>query len=940
MKIWKGMCCIGAALLLGACSFGGGDAETEVYPGGIFYSDNMTLTVDGADCPVYEVGGRAAVAIEDILTHGFSADTDTVEKSSGDKQQLLLLSKTGENENTEEAVQFLDGKDVGDITVYINGNYIELYESDGKLCALLDVIGNAYNSTLRDSGVSEAYMASSYNGEDNSAVLDTEYDRLPKADDTIEEFKAKDPIFTQEIVREIENDDFTIVQKNIYYDFYKTREEVLKVDKEGRAFYIGSVFSDLYGISAVDDLEFDGEKLRFSGIRNGERGWYAADIDTGKPEECLPHTSYEQKVSELSPMWQAETDRGGLFVIEENGRQRIILIDREGFTHYISRDITAGKEFSQITDIELTEEGLRFSGDSEEYLVDTETGGVIGDTIYSDPSTIILDGVHIQSYEIGGKKAIRAEDLVNCGFNIVSDDQGINLVEQEIAESRTDCAGLGRTEIGRAQKTKSRVRFNGMTIPSLECGGSHYLLIDDLCGFRTEYNSEWGYSDYNMKLTEEAGVLNIELFRLGGMKDGEYERLNAMVSEPEFGLYTESRELEAPYFGAKLEPQSGVYAGMNGDGMVPRGQLSATLNYLEFDTYQTEVYRINSTYIEDMDCLCIVPWNITDLSLVYDNDEYMRYTLDKLKAFGKPMIIRFGAEMNVSQIGDMPAAYVNAFRKVSELIHAEYPEFAVMWSINDLGGLNKPTAYYYPGDEYVDWIGVSSFMKKHFMAQTGADRATDVYFMTGDFAYHTNALKNVTQFMRENGIQKPLAISEGGTATSLNYENGGEIDEWSQRRMENMYWYVPMRYPEVKLIDYFNRSTSSEAQSYDISSKKELVDIFEEATTAGMYRKSYSEGAEFTFVNAVGRTYQAEDMIPLYTFAYVPEEDVSRVAYSIDGALLAECTEVPYRYEMDISELAEGDHLLSIDVTAGDMVFQQSHMVNKTGNEVNITEAQ
>ena len=139
-------------------------------------------------------------------------------------------------------------------------------------------------------------------------------------------------------------------------------------------------------------------------------------------------------------------------------------------------------------------------------------------------------------------------------------------------------------------------------------------------------------------------------------------------------------------------------------------------SYVEFDDFQTQLNKPSSYIIPEKDCISQVPWNVADINLVLDeeNDDYIRETLDNLAAYNKPTIVRFGAEMNIGYLGDSPSAYVKAFRKIADMVH-EYHNFAVMWSPNDNGSLDRPFWYYYPGDEYVDWIGVSSFSKMDFL---------------------------------------------------------------------------------------------------------------------------------------------------------------------------------------------------------------------------------
>lgn len=914
-------------------------APTEIIQNGIFYNSAAEVTIDGITTTAYDIGGRSSIDVLSLIDHGFSADYDEVEDASGKITKIIFLNKTGKDESLkkQEIENFIKTGDPIEIKVYVNGNYATIYDQDGTLCMMADVLGDSIHSSLKDYGVSEYYVGSRYDPDTGKVEIDTDLDKLPSPENVINKFKNENEIFTQEIVKEINCDGYKLLQKNVYYDHYRTRNEILRIDNSGKAMYIGALFSDVYGISDIDDLRFENGTICFSGKRNNKIEYFTASPDTGKITSNGTALSYDQKYSQLNAQWTSPASDGTIALIENNSKKRIIYLHFNGNVDYISTNITDGKEFQQVSDISLADSTLSFNGDGTNYLVNINTSGVITGSVVSGSKPLTLDGVTLPSYDINGKTALCAEELVNCGFTLKEEKGGINLIEQEIAENMMNTPSQGQSTLGNSEKTKFRVRINGMTVPSFECGARHYILVDDLCDFRTDYNTQWGYSDYNMRKESNGEQINISLFRLGGMKEGEFERLNNMVSNNEIELYTESYEKEAPYFGAKLEPECGIYAGMTGDGIIPAGNISCTLNYFEFDTYQTDLYLINRGFVENMDCMCVIPWNITDLSLVYENDTYIRKTLDNLKKYNKPMIIRFGAEMNVSQIGDMPAAYVNAFRKIADIIHSEYPQFAVMWSVNDLGGLNKPMEYYYPGDEYVDWVGISSFMKKHFNGQTDMSRDGNVYFMTGDFAYHTNALKNIISFMEEKSIRKPLAISEGGTVTSLNYTGGGEIKEWSKERMRNMYWYVAMRYPQVKIIDYFNRSTNAEPQSYDISSHEYLVDIFDEATTSGAYRQGYSSGPDFTFVTAAGRQY-TQDTIPLYTYAYIPEGNNTEVSYSLDENLLScQNDTIPYKCVLDTSQIADGMHTLKISAASSAGSIEKIYTLEKNNSAITIS---
>lgn len=115
--------------------------------------------------------------------------------------------------------------------------------------------------------------------------------------------------------------------------------------------------------------------------------------------------------------------------------------------------------------------------------------------------------------------------------------------------------------------------------------------------------------------------------------------------------------------------------------------------------------------------------------------------LRKLNDEGTPVMVRFAHEMNGSWYawGQQPERYIEVFRKVSDAIHSQAPGTSMMWApnyggdypftggqfaarpgtkdfaaldTNDDGSVTMTDdsyAPYYPGDTYVDWVGISLY---------------------------------------------------------------------------------------------------------------------------------------------------------------------------------------------------------------------------------------
>lgn len=342
---------------------------------------------------------------------------------------------------------------------------------------------------------------------------------------------------------------------------------------------------------------------------------------------------------------------------------------------------------------------------------------------------VIFDGYYIQGYSCDNKILISVDDMLRYGFEAEYNNEKniINFRSTSGIEGSPTPQLIESTDFI-AEKSDIDIRINGIKTDAYSLDGYACVSVDSLVSLTEDYNVLWGWSDYNMNGGYDAktGTFIINNFRFN-VSDWNVllSEMEDLVDDTEIDLYTEGSPEESVYYGARLEPKSGVYAGIvsdgNGDPETGKPEIfhhdfGVYSSYIEFDEFQTDFNKPSSYIIPEKDCLNQVPWNIVDINLALDdeNNKYIKKTLNNIKKYNKPAIIRFGAEMNVGTLGDSPSAYVKAFRKIADIIHKDYPNFAVMWSPNDSGSLDRPFWYYYPGDEYVDWVGVSSFSKKTF----------------------------------------------------------------------------------------------------------------------------------------------------------------------------------------------------------------------------------
>jgi putative cell wall-binding protein len=165
-------------------------------------------------------------------------------------------------------------------------------------------------------------------------------------------------------------------------------------------------------------------------------------------------------------------------------------------------------------------------------------------------------------------------------------------------------------------------------------------------------------------------------------------------------------------------------------------------------------------------------------------DGVVKARADAMKAFGRPMLFSFNAEpFDESRKGwGTPAEFVDAFRHIVSVFRAQGAtnvSFAWVLTGYDFTISGRPEAFY-PGDEWVDWIGADPYNfftrdKKwqSFSAVAGA-------FHTWGAARH-----------------KPLVLAEWGTEEDPAVP--GRKAAWFTEALATL-----LTWPEVKAVVYFN----------------------------------------------------------------------------------------------------------------------------------------
>ena len=212
---------------------------------------------------------------------------------------------------------------------------------------------------------------------------------------------------------------------------------------------------------------------------------------------------------------------------------------------------------------------------------------------------------------------------------------------------------------------------------------------------------------------------------------------------------------------------------------------------------------------------------------------------------GVPVFVRFAHEMNGSWYAwsQQPAEYVAAFRKVAAAVHAEAPTSAMVWAPNYGGGYPFPGRYaaapgtpafgsldtdgdgrlsmaddpyqpYYPGDDAVDWVGMSLYHWGSSWPWGENERPEAgklVAQLTGEYRGASGDERSLPDFYATYAGTKgkPLAITETAAFYAPGAGAADKADEAEESAIKGDWWQQVFavaadgRFPRLAMVNWF-----------------------------------------------------------------------------------------------------------------------------------------
>lgn len=397
---------------------------------------------------------------------------------------------------------------------------------------------------------------------------------------------------------------------------------------------------------------------------------------------------------------------------------------------------------------------------------------------------------------------------------------------------------------------------------------------------------------------------------------GAEDMLRAEAIRTEVALYAEVEATDvslAPY-----EPASGVYLGIYSELDKDIGQkMNLTKNvygrhasyilYQDWNQniqYGTKSYPLDvplaQTIKEEDAALHLVLNAMNGLETVEKNDWIVNWAKEA-KKLDMPIFLRLFCEMNGDWVpwhGD-PELFIEKWRMVHDVMAVYAPNVVMVWTPNDApvetsDGIRIED--YYPGDDYVDWVGVNFYTDYYNSGQT-----------EGKDNHLSNPLSHLDYIYDMYSDKKPIMIGETGVA-HYSIPNSEDVTPWAVENIKKFYGQLYVKYPRVKAIHYFSvnqmddsNASGSKWSNYSLAENDSVKEAYKTIIDSPYYLGKIETTHDKTYVPI--EPFEAADYKKITAYAKISDYKISKIEFYNEEKLLGMDETYPFELESDLSDV-------------------------------------
>lgn len=342
--------------------------------------------------------------------------------------------------------------------------------------------------------------------------------------------------------------------------------------------------------------------------------------------------------------------------------------------------------------------------------------------------------------------------------------------------------------------------------------------------------------------------------RRGDPQGAEAERRRArrLLTDLAIGITV---PVSAPSRLAKLEPPAGCWLGVldqtpdgrlgNADDLAHRlgRSVGVAFNYARYG----EPFPMGWARAEaSRGRLVQIAWEPQGGLGEVQDDAYLNQWARDASHCGTGVFLRFAGEMNGgwTRWGRSPVAYRRAFRLVHAVVARQAPNVALVWAPNAVPLSNVDA--YYPGDDAVDWVGISLYLVRFYDDNLSRPAWRDA----------PNAF--IDPFYAKYAGRKPLCLVECGITRRSRVE-GADADPFAAARIADLFDALRVRYPRLKMACWFDRNNLTGAtparrlNDYSLPRGSLALSAFQSATADPYFLGSVGERAPLAYARVGSR---------------------------------------------------------------------------------------
>ena len=296
------------------------------------------------------------------------------------------------------------------------------------------------------------------------------------------------------------------------------------------------------------------------------------------------------------------------------------------------------------------------------------------------------------------------------------------------------------------------------------------------------------------------------------------------------------------------------------------------------------------------------------------DDYYLREFADAAAEANCPIFLRFAAEMNGgwTRYGGDPLQYRTKWGVVQKVMARYAPNVAMVWCVNSIPETN--IALYYPGDAYVDWVGVNCYSVPYH----------DNIPARSAFAENP---ADLVRFVYDNyARRKPIMVCEYG-ASHRGAADGVDRSVWAARKITEMYAALPRLYPRIKMINVFDMDNLVYAEpgrqlnDYSVTNNETVRTAYARAVGSPYFLSTIGDPpalplAPLASGAPISPQLSANGILRVSAWARCPYASQVTVRYALNGQEVFRSREFgTYEATLTIPTQGRGKHTLSAILT-------------------------